>query len=464
MKKTNKFRVMPAFLFTFLFFIPYNVSAKKYYVSPDGNNQHTGSFHYPLKSIQLGVDIAGKSDTIFIQQGYYHEKVVIKNKSGNDEYPFVLRGIGNVVIDAPDNVRMDDPELFTKHYKDIPLSSPKHLYHPYYQGAVIRIDNSENVVVDGIQVQNSPWFGFAAMNCKNLVIKNCKTYNTMSSGIYILETEGAKVFNNEVQRACGATKRIPGSAHGSQEFISIVNTKYFEVSYNTVHESNIYTGVEGGGSGVGGEGIDVKEHSAYGSVHHNHVYNLERLGIYLDSWNATEYGHVRVYNNIVHDCHAGILPGAEDGGIVDDIWIFNNIIYNNFYAGIGMQDWVVDPEKPGVKKNIRIFNNTIYNNEVGIALGKSMNRDIEVFNNICYKNRNKDFDAGKAVNVNLGANLFSTDPVFVDIASGNFRLSKESPAINKGVDLPGISFDFDGHSRKAGASIDFGAFEYLPVE
>lgn len=56
----------------------------------------------------------------------------------------------------------------------------------------------------------------------------------------------------------------------------------------------------------------------------------------------------------------------------------------------------------------------------------------------------------------------SVDPLFVDVAAGNFRLSAHSPLINAGSDtvLTGAgATDADGSARLQGAHVDIGAYE-----
>ncbi|PRX74304.1 S-layer family protein [Cohnella sp. SGD-V74] len=88
--------------------------------------------------------------------------------------------------------------------------------------------------------------------------------------------------------------------------------------------------------------------------------------------------------------------------------------------------------------------------------------------------------SGDNWNASVGSddgNNIDADPKFVDYqlatidstSSGDYRLRKDSPAINAGnsIDIPnGIITDLDGNIRVAGASVDMGAYEYervLPV-
>ncbi|MCB0429230.1 MAG: T9SS type A sorting domain-containing protein [Flavobacteriales bacterium] len=63
-----------------------------------------------------------------------------------------------------------------------------------------------------------------------------------------------------------------------------------------------------------------------------------------------------------------------------------------------------------------------------------------------------------------GSGNISTDPLFVDEASGNFHLQPGSPCIDKGVPALNVSNDFDGTQRPYGSGYDMGAYEYAPVQ
>ena len=88
--------------------------------------------------------------------------------------------------------------------------------------------------------------------------------------------------------------------------------------------------------------------------------------------------------------------------------------------------------------------------------------------------------SGDNWNASVGSddgNNIDADPKFIDYqpaindptSNGDYRLRKDSPAINAGnnIDIPsGIITDLDGNSRVVGASVDMGAYEYervLPV-
>jgi len=62
-----------------------------------------------------------------------------------------------------------------------------------------------------------------------------------------------------------------------------------------------------------------------------------------------------------------------------------------------------------------------------------------------------------------GGNL-TNDPVFVNYATGNYRLQFGSPCIDAGDNaFVASAFDSDGHGRVMGARVDIGAFEHQPA-
>lgn len=85
-----------------------------------------------------------------------------------------------------------------------------------------------------------------------------------------------------------------------------------------------------------------------------------------------------------------------------------------------------------------------------------------------YSNKPEDITQGDGI---ATTNSIHTDPLFVNAADGNLRLSEGSPAINAGyydssgppqyaTDEGGNFIDLDGNPRVADSTIDIGAYEY----
>jgi hypothetical protein len=72
-------------------------------------------------------------------------------------------------------------------------------------------------------------------------------------------------------------------------------------------------------------------------------------------------------------------------------------------------------------------------------------------------------DADARNGASFAASLAGIDPLFVDAANGNYRLSAGSPAIDAGSNVPGGGlrpFDLDGSLRPFNGIADIGAYEY----
>ncbi len=82
--------------------ISLNSFAQNYYVSTTGNDLNSGSLTAPFMTIQKGVDNLFPGDTLFIRGGSYHEKVIIDQKHGIENYPIVITAYQNeeVLLDG----------------------------------------------------------------------------------------------------------------------------------------------------------------------------------------------------------------------------------------------------------------------------------------------------------------------------------------------------------------------------
>ncbi len=434
-------------------FVSLGLHATTYFVSINGNDNDSGTENQPWKTIQKAADELEAGDTVIILEGVYEEQVIPKKSGQAGKYIIYKAKSGAEVIIDGANLNIADGH-----------------------SALFLIHNKNYIKVIGISVRNIgttysasyDQAGFMIENAHHIEIKNCTTYNTFSSGIISLNSHDLSIDNNLIRKACNG---------GEQECISITDGSYnFEVMNNEVYD---------GGSGLnGGEGIDVKQGSHDGDVHHNYVHNLpKRLGIYVDAYEKHTY-NINVYQNKVHDCaDGGFALSSEAGGFLENISIYNNIAYHNEYYGLIISNWDEAITNTHPMKKIRIINNTFYNNKwagqnwgAGIIMENLHAEDIIINNNICSENIEQIMIVD---NVNLSElttnnnlvfgnqlsglgfnNNIVEDPDFINKASADFHLKSTSAAIDGGTSSHAPTIDFDGNSRPVNGTPDIGAFEY----
>jgi hypothetical protein len=199
--------------------------------------------------------------------------------------------------------------------------------------------------------------GFNIRDSSHIDLINNTTNGTYSSGIAAWDTkhEGKatnhiRILGNSVTRATDsdfAPSDLPKESPVPQETISIGGAVDFEVAFNHIYDS-------------GQAGIDIKETSKQGKVHHNYINNVP-IGIYIDAWFGS-INDIDIYSNVIHNGRiAGLVLSVENGRSVDEVKIHNNLIFDNDGSGLFFSCWGVN----NVRQNIQIYNNVFYHNGYG---------------------------------------------------------------------------------------------------
>lgn len=433
--------------------------AATYYVATNGNDNNPGTETQPFATVNKGATVAQAGDTVIIKSGTYQptSRIVVAN-SGTSTAPITFKAEvqGQAVIDGQLNV----PNLNVDGRKGL-----------------FEMANKSWIVVDGLRVINSGFFGIWASVCTNVTIQNCSTYNTYASGI-LATSAGSfniKILNNVVQRAC----MYPGTSVGTNECITLASVDTFEVAGNVVFDrltdpSN------------GGEGIDAKNNCTNGKIYFNTVYDLFRVGIYVDAFSASLSG-VEVYSNLVYNCGGGIRVAVESGGSMTNVSVHDNVVRDVTRAeGIGVRGYL----EQGPMKDIFVYQNTVVragntnpnstweNCAILWDSANSTDSNHVLRNNIVYagsansngphiRTRNQTYLTvdrnllhGPAQSGVTGTNAILADPLFVNATGNDFHLQSGSPAIDAVLGTPLSTHDFDGVARPLGAAGDLGAFEY----
>jgi parallel beta-helix repeat protein len=417
-------------------------SGMVYFVAPTGNDSNPGTEGLPWRTIQKAAHTLVAGDTVYIKAGTYPERVEPQHSGTADNHIVYAAYPGHTVtIDGTSVVVPQWSGLFDITEKQ------------YIRVSGLRIRNAgPNVEVAGILVDGS----------SHIIVEHNHVYNTSSSGIGVWDSYDVIIDNNEVERAC---------YNGSNESISVGGTDTFEVRHNHVHHSRK-------------EGICPKDGSSNGRVFANDVHHTEAVGIYIDAWDKHTHD-IEVYNNVVHDVAAnGFSVASEQGGLLENVRIYNNIAYNNKWVGLHLFECCAAQHPV---RNVQIVNNTFYRNGWeqwggGILLENPQAEDVVIRNNISSQNLSfqiavdarvsgeshavdhnliDGYRGGEEEGETFGDAYVEGDPLFVDAAGADFHLREDSPAIDRGSPVAAPATDFDGQSRPHGAAYDIGADEHM---
>jgi len=347
--------------------LSYAIHAETFYVSSGNTSDTTKGF----RTLQEGIAALKAGDSLVIRGGAYTiSSPLIIEKSGQEN--------GWITILSPSNEKVIiNGEAYRK--EAMPVK-----FIPADKEGLITIQNSSYIRIENIGVKYSRSMGFCILDAEthHIDLLNCYIEGTYSCGIGVKNAEHIRIIACEIVDANNLDYSpvwIKEKRHEApHEAISLMGAKYFEVAYNHLHMCTK-------------EGIDCKETSAYGTIHHNVVHDLYRQGIYLDSWFGRLH-HVEVFENTVHDCEWGIVVSSEGkNSEMDSVSIHHNIIYDNRASGIQFGVFGHDEKR----RYIEVYNNTIVNNGSpahwagltgGIDVRSSNLFHISVYNNVCANN------------------------------------------------------------------------------
>jgi hypothetical protein len=346
-----------------------------YFVAVNGNDNGPGTAIQPWATINHAAEQVEPGDTVVVHGGRYvlPAQVRIRNSGRSDAWV--------TFIGYPSEEPILDAQL-------IPHSS---LFQGGLDNGVFQIEGVSYARVANFTVINSHDAGFTIRDSSHIDLINNITKGTFSSGIAVWDTNhGGKrtqyirVIGNTITRATTwdlAPAEMPRREQ-PQEALSVGGAVNFEIAYNHIFDSDK-------------EGIDVKETSKRGKVHHNIVNNVHRIGIYVDAWFG-DVTNIRIFSNIVHDCRwAGLELAVENGHSVEHVNIHNNLVFNNGGGGLVFSRWGADNER----RNVQVHNNVFYHNGYsppgnetyywltgGLNLYSTNVRDISIKNNILSDN------------------------------------------------------------------------------
>jgi parallel beta-helix repeat protein len=299
--------------------------------------------------------------------------------------------------------------------------NPAGTYEPIYNGNGIYVDSRTTA-------SNNP----TGEKYHHVTIKNCTVYECGGPGIGTIQAdyitiEGCKIYNNSWYSIFGTSGISLYQHYNSDASTDIKNI----IRNNIIYGNRMFIPwASGGCKFTDGNGIILDDFK--------NTQNGSTFGKY--------FGKTLIENNVVYN----------NGGrgihcyLSDNITIVHNTCYQNS-ASPEIDEGEVTFYGAGVE------NCTVYNNIMVARTGEKVNTvNVSAIN---YKHQNNLY-FNSETGSQLGTIGKSGDPLFVNPATGDFRLKSGSPAIDYGQSTLYIpQKDILGNARTKGKAADCGAYE-----
>ena len=371
---------------------------------------------------------------------------------------------------------------------------------------VVRIENKNSIIFQDIEIQGGYGFAFAILGCSNIIVENCGIGSYSRQGIQIRDYNGISstfikidncVLDSKFNFSYGKNKgiddgiQIAGGANNCIVKESIIKDfghagiylKSLHSSDNGVYDNKIFSNYITGENvtyqrGIGTDGYEDKcrdneffynviknttvRNQINGNnnwIHHNIIDGIKNSpvksyataqGFDLQAYGTDLVCHDnKIDNNLIMNCDEAGIYFRGNGNAKSNNYIRNNIILNcgiNSKAGYDNIGIVIE-NRTTIETNY-FYNNSVFNgdeNEPVIFL-RGNYITVEQFN-------------GQTVTTDVALDNIQKDPLFEISDSSLFLLAKNSPCIDRGIDV-GLEQDYYGNEIYNGEAPDIGIHEY----
>jgi len=477
-----------------------------FYVATTGKDSNPGTQAAPWRTIQHAADTARAGSTVNVRGGIFEELVSI-NASGNANDGFIT------LRSYPGETAILEAEHFTPHDRSGVLTVQNQSYVRIVGFEIRNFRTADHRLAPlGIDVIGA---GSHIELLKNNVHHIEQNFGGRDGPGHGANAFGIAVYGTDAKTPITDLIIDGNEVHhlktGSSESLVVNgNVTNFRITHNVVHDNNnIGIDVIGFERTAPDPGVDQARD---GVVSGNLVYNITSRGnpayrndessdgIYVDGGTR-----ILIEQNVIHDVDFGIeLASEHKDRATSYVTARNNLVYHCHTAGVSIGGYA--PER-GRTDHCTVVNNTLHENDTSGTESSEFQMQWNMADNVfannivyagsrCLMTLNKSQVKSNQPPVKLDHNLYycasganastwkevdatvtgfekyveSTgndrhsrflDPHYVDVATKDFHLRSDSPAIAAGttVGVPVGELDLEGSPRVKSGNIDIGCYQ-----
>jgi len=403
--------------------------AATYYVAPNGNNNNPGTAAQPWATLQKAVDAVAPGDVIIVRAGTYAGCRV--GKSGTANSPITLKA------DAGARPLINSLASTNRHQSLIEVENFS-LRVSYW-------------IIDGFEITGAPRHGVDIRNADYITVQNCFSHHNGSTSV-----RGDGIFLGFAERPTLQFNELSyNSEHGlyhsnSADYPTIRGNRLHHnanagihingdlsqggdgvISFGLIEKNVIWENGAGGGSGINCDGLSDS------IIRNNLLFANRASGISLYAIDAAA-GSSR--NQILHNT----IIQASNGRWCLNIPVADgvasptgNVVKNNIFIHPGTRGSIVSYSASALQSDYNILVNRFSLNDGNTIIALA---------------------AWQATGQDQHSAVSTSETLFADVASNNYRLKTGSPALNAGATVS-VAEDADGVPRPQGPAADIGCYE-----
>jgi parallel beta-helix repeat protein len=452
--KLMKKKVPVAFLFFFIFLVstPYAFSTNYYVNGSTGSDGYDGLYETyqggsngPWKTIGKAASaVPSGSHTINVTEGTYAERVTITASGIDSNNLLHYKANGTAICRGFElNGNYVKVEGFT-------CTSP---FCDLTDGVGIRIRGNYCIALNNV-CQDCPDGGIALEStANNCTVKGNTIVRCGVKGIAVLGGTNHHIENNDISdiRAKIGTCLLAVEANGVH-FHGVGHVFIGNYIHNIIsaNQSGYHPHIDAFQTWDDGPPIGAATNCTFEKNHIDMLYQAPTQEDCAHGWMLEESTNIIIKNNIVK-VYSGVNTG---GGGNSNLTLVNNTFINDLTLNTAF--W---PTGVGISNlsNCKVKNNIFYDQDYKAWEAKGTNPGLDVDYNCMYRSD------GKTPNgVQKPHDLWGINPLFVNVGQDDYHLQSNSPCIDAGITLSGVTDDYDGNPRPRGAAFDIGAYEYKP--